>query len=129
MQHSKHRLTRLLAVMGGFSLTVFYGTSQLSAQIGSEDIPNLAGVWNGGFGARPVNGETVPWGEDNFPKLNARALAYQQVWEEIMAPKYDCQPAASPAIQYDPYHMQVTQWPDRVLFRYEKDDQLRTVWL
>jgi hypothetical protein len=25
--------------------------------------------------------------------------------------------------------MKVTQWPDRVLFRYEKDDQLRTVWL
>ena len=43
--------------------------------------------------------------------------------------KYDCQPASSPAIQYDPYAMQVTQWPDRVLFRYEKDDQLRTVWL
>ena len=46
-----------------------------------------------------------------------------------MAPKYDCQPASSPAIQYDPYHMSVTQWPDRVMFRYEKDDQLRTVWL
>jgi hypothetical protein len=46
-----------------------------------------------------------------------------------MAPKYDCQPASSPAIQYDPYHMEVVQWPDRVLFRYEKDDQLRTVWL
>jgi hypothetical protein len=25
--------------------------------------------------------------------------------------------------------MDVTQWPDRVLFRHEKDDQLRTVWL
>jgi hypothetical protein len=25
--------------------------------------------------------------------------------------------------------MEVVQWPDRVLFRYEKDDQLRTVWL
>jgi len=23
----------------------------------------------------------------------------------------------------------VTQWPDRVLVRYEKDDQIRTVWL
>ena len=28
-----------------------------------------------------------------------------------------------------PQHRTVTQWPDRVLFRYEKDDQLRTVWL
>ena len=38
-------------------------------------------------------------------------------------------PAASPALQYDPYFMEVVQWPDRVMFRYEKDDQLRTVWL
>jgi hypothetical protein len=95
----------------------------------AQALPDLAGVWNGSPQARPVNSETVPWGEDNFPKLNKRAKAYQEVWEEIMAPKYDCQPASSPAIQYDPYHMEVTQWPDRVLFRYEKDDQLRTVYL
>ena len=104
-------------------------TPQLSAQLADNEIPDLAGTWNGGFGARPINGEHVPWGEENFPVLNERALAYQQVWEEIMAPKYDCQPASSPAIQYDPYHMEVVQWPDRVMFRYEKDDQLRIVWL
>lgn len=111
------------------SLVMGYAIPQLSAQSVDSEIPDLSGTWNGGFGARPVNGETVPWGEDNFPVLNERALAYQQVWEEIIAPKYDCQPASSPAIQYDPYHMEVTQWPDRVMFRYEKDDQLRTVWL
>ncbi|NQV70488.1 MAG: hypothetical protein HQ498_10725 [Pseudohongiella sp.] len=112
-------------------LTLVMGVAipPLSAQSVDSEIPDLAGTWDGGGRARPVNGETVPWGEDNFPKLNERALAYQQVWEEIIAPKYDCQPASSPAIQYDPYHMEVTQWPDRVLFRYEKDDQLRTVWL
>ena len=102
---------------------------QLNAQGVDSHIPDLAGIWDGTPRVRPVNGETVPWGENNFPDLNARARAYQEVWEEIMAPKYDCQPASSPAIQYDPYHMQLTQWPDRVLFRYEKDDQLRTVWL
>lgn len=101
----------------------------LSPVVAQTSIPDLSGVWDGSPRARPVNGETVPWGEDNFPKLNERALAYQQVWEEIMAPKYDCQPASSPAIQYDPYHMEVTQWPDRVMMRYEKDDQLRTIWL
>ena len=111
-----------------FSLAISTAAGHLNAQADNE-IPDLAGVWNGGFSARPVNGETVPWGEENFPKLNARALAYQEVWEEIIAPKYDCQPASSPAIQYDPYHMEVVQWPDRVLFRYEKDDQLRTVWM
>lgn len=99
------------------------------SQAVDAQIPDLAGTWDGGGRARPINDTTVPWGDDNFPKLNERALAYQEVWEETMAPKYDCQPASSPAIQYDPYHMEVTQWPDRVLLRYEKDDQLRTVWL
>jgi hypothetical protein len=102
----------------------------LSAQ-GSRPsaIPDLTGVWNGGGGARPVNSENVPWGKDNFPDVNERARAYMGVFEEIVAPKYDCLPSSSPAVQYDPYHMQVVQWPDRVLFRYEKDDVLRTVWL
>lgn len=104
-------------------------SGMLTAQTNDDGVPDLSGVWDGGFGARPVNSETVPWTAENFPVLNERAKAYQQVFEEIISPKYDCQPASSPAIQYDPYHMQVTQWPDRVLLRYEKDDQLRTVWL
>jgi hypothetical protein len=91
--------------------------------------PDLSGNWNGGGRARPVNSETVPWGKDNFPVLNERGLAYQKAFDEAIAPKYDCVPSSSPAIQYDPYNMQVIQWPDRVMFRYEKDDQLRTVWL
>ncbi|MEZ5490396.1 MAG: hypothetical protein R3F50_08765 [Gammaproteobacteria bacterium] len=116
----------LLAMLG---LTAVISFPRLSAQEPDGDIPDLAGVWDGGFGARPVNGVNMPWTEENFPVLNERALAYQEVFEEIISPKYDCQPASSPAIQYDPYHFEVTQWPDRVLFRYEKDDQLRTVWL
>lgn len=118
----------LITIYSGALLAVFATGSVLNAQ-DEAAIPTLDGTWDGGFGARPVNGENVPWGEENFPKLNARALAYQETWEETMAPKYDCQPASSPAIQYDPYNMKVTQWPDRVLFSYEKDDQLRTVWL
>ena len=118
-----------VTILAVFALIVGYANPQINGQSAATAIPVLDGVWNGGFSARPVNGENVPWGEDNFPVLTERALAYQEVWEEIMAPKYDCQPASSPAIQYDPYHMKVTQWPDRVLFRYEKDDQLRSVWL
>jgi hypothetical protein len=102
------------------------------AQAGADEsaIPALVGVWDGGGRARRVNGPNMPWvpGE-NFPVLNERALAFQGVFDEAIAPKYDCVPSASPALQYDPYMMQVTQWPDRVLFRYEKDDQMRTVWL
>jgi hypothetical protein len=118
-----------ITILAVVALVVGYANPQISSQSIETDIPIFDGIWNGGFSVRPVNGENVPWGENNFPVLNERALAYQEVWEEIMAPKYDCQPASSPAIQYDPYHMKVTQWPDRVLLRYEKDDQLRTVWL
>ena len=102
----------------------------LGAQTSTPEIPDLVGVWDGGFSVRPVNGPTMPWvpGE-NFPVLNERGLAYQGVFDEAIAPKYDCLPSSSPAIQYDPYMMEVVQWPDRVLLRYEKDDQLRTVWL
>ena len=129
---SPNQTTRSAAskfLLAGFAgLSMAWAGLPLSAQTDAH-IPQLAGIWDGSPRARPVNGPDVPWGEDNFPKVNARARAYMEVWEETMAPKYDCQPAASPAIQYDPYSMQVTQWPDRVMFRYEKDDQLRTVWL
>jgi hypothetical protein len=103
--------------------------SRAGAQAPANPLPDLTGIWDGGNRARPVNSERVPWGKDNFPVLNERALAYQKIFDEALSPKYDCQPSTSPAIQYDPYMMEVVQWPDRVLFRYEKDDQLRTVWL
>ena len=113
----------LLAVaLGGASVGVV-------AQTTVAEVPDLVGVWNGGGRARPVNGPNMPWTPDNFPVLNERALAYQAVFDEAIAPKYDCVPSASPAIQYDPYNMEVVQWPDRVMFRYEKDDVLRSVWL
>lgn len=101
--------------------------AQGSSMPGKE--PDLSGIWDGTTRARPVNSETVPWTKENFPELTERGLAYQKAFDEALSPKYDCQPASSPAIQYDPYSMEVVQWPDRVLFRYEKDDQLRTVWL
>ena len=101
----------------------------VSAQTAEAQAPDLVGVWNGGFGARPVNGPNMPWTPDNFPVLNERAVAFQGVFDEAIAPKYDCVPSASPALQYDPYFMEVVQWPDRVIFRYEKDDVLRNVWL
>ena len=104
-------------------------TAQSGAEPGASEIPDLVGVWDGGGRVRPVNGPNMPWTPDNFPVLNERALAYQGVFDEALAPKYDCVPSSSPALQYDPYFSEVVQWPDRVMFRYEKDDQLRTVWL
>jgi hypothetical protein len=110
--------------------TVVTAPEQLSAQAEASAIPELSGVWDGGGRARRINGPNAPWVQgENFPVLNERGLAFQAIFDEAVAPKYDCVPSASPAIQYDPYYMEIVQWPDRVLLRYEKDDQLRTVWL
>jgi hypothetical protein len=92
-------------------------------------VPDLEGTWDGTPRARPINGPNQPWTQNNFPVLNERGLAYQQVFDEAIAPKYDCVASTSPALQYDPYFMQLVQWPDRVVIRYEKDDQTRTIWL
>jgi len=125
------RLVGIVAVAG--ALAVASVAMPRAAQAQDDEaaaIPDLSGIWDGGPRARRVNGPNAPWvpGE-NFPVLNERGLAFQSIFDEAIAPKYDCVPSSSPAIQYDPYYMEVVQWPDRVLFRYEKDDQLRTVWM
>jgi hypothetical protein len=121
------RCVGLAAALATAAVPVVLVQAQSAAP--TAGIPDLAGIWDGTTRARPVNSERIPWGKENFPDLNERARAYQKVFDEALSPKYDCQPSTSPAIQYDPYYMEVVQWPDRVLFRYEKDDQLRTVWL
>lgn len=124
------RRRRVLPYALLLAVAAMQASAGLSAQAGPGGrIPDLAGIWDGGTRSRPANSERVPWGEANFPELNERARAYQKVFDEAVAPKYDCQPSTPPALQYDPYMMEVVQWPDRVLLRYEKDDQLRTVWL
>ncbi len=114
-----------LAPAAALAATLALGGTVIRAQdpYDPTKIPNLSGTWDGSTRARPVNSENFPWTKANFPVLNERALAYQKVFDEALSPKYDCQPSSSPAIQYDPYTMQVMQWPDRVVFRYEKDDQ------
>jgi len=111
-------------------------------------VPDLTGVWDGSRRSHPINSATSPWARtmaegailpdgtpagknyvSNFPELNERALAFQKIFDEPLSPKYDCQPSTPPALPYDPFPVEIVQWPDRVLLRYEKDDQLRTVWL
>jgi hypothetical protein len=124
--------TRVVAGLGCAVLVALAAVapSSLLAQAPAPGaVPDLSGIWDGTARARPVNSDAVPWGKDNFPQLNERALAHQKVFDEAVSPKYDCQPATPPALEYDPYFMEVVQWPDRVLFRYEKDDQLRVAWL
>ena len=127
-----------------------HGFPALKAQSATttSHVPDLSGVWDGTRRAHPTNSATVPWARtvpegtilpdgtpagknyvSNFPELNERALAFQKIFDEPLSPKYDCQPSTPPALPYDPFNVEIVQWPDRVLFRYEKDDQLRTVWL
>src|SRR5262245_40369628 len=97
--------------VGGLILAAAAGQAppRMNAQAPGGQVPDLVGIWDGGNRARPVNSESVPWGKDNFPDLNERALAYRKVFDEALSPKYDCQPSTPPALEYDPYMMEVVQ--------------------
>ena len=58
--------------------------------------PDLSGIWDGTPRVRKVNSETVPWGKENFPELNERALPNQTLIHDSHTPKNDCQPAKPP---------------------------------
>jgi len=134
----------LLAATSGYAARALHAQPETAA----PPIPDLTGVWDGSRRSHPINSATSPWAKtlpegailpdgtaagknyvSNFPELNERGLAFQKIFDEPLSPKYDCQPSTPPALPYDPFPVEITQWPDRVLFRYEKDDQLRTVWL
>src|SRR5688572_7961961 len=100
----------------------------------SRDVP--AGVPNvsGTFAGR----RCVPAASDVCPEMNAkgaerlmtaRGKAFIAAFDELAAPKYDCSPAGIPIIFGDPWAVRIEQLPDRVVFTYEKDDVVRTVWL
>jgi len=138
----------LLAAVNRSAVPAVKAQAPQAAPTSGAAVPDLAGIWDGTRRAHPINGPTVPWARSvpegallpdgtkadknyvsNFPVLNERALAFQKIFDEPLSPKYDCQPSTPPALEFDPFDMEVVQWPDRVLLRYEKDAQLRTVWL
>ncbi len=93
-------------------------------------IPDLGGIYAGR--------RCVPANSDVCPEMNlegaarimtARGRAFADAFDELAAPKYDCWPATLPIIFGDPYAWQIEQFPDRVVFTYEKDDVVRTIWL
>ncbi len=108
----------LVAVLGG----VF-----ASAQTATAPVPDLAGIWSPGDNCTP-NGVTCPFVFRELP-LKARALGFMAAWDETAGPKYDCVQATSPSLVADPYAFAIEQREDRVVFTYEKDDIVRTVWL
>mgnify|MGYP007026229863 CR=1 FL=1 len=84
------RLSRPLACLAAAAALLAVGLSGASVGVTAQtaeataEIPDLVGVWNGGCGARPVNGPNMPWTPGNFPVLNERALAFQQVFDEAI---------------------------------------------
>lgn len=93
-------------------------------------LPDLSGVFTGRScvtGAGEVCPEMGPEGAERL--LTARAKALADAFDELAAPKYDCWPATLPILFGDPYAWEIEQLEDRVVFTYEKDDVVRTVWL
>lgn len=93
-------------------------------------VPNVSGTYSGR--------RCVPANTDVCPEMNvrgaerlmtARGKAFIAAFDEVAAPKYDCNPAGLPVIFGDPWPVRIEQLPDRVNFSYEKDDVVRTVWL
>lgn len=114
----------LLALLAGVPAI---GHAQPSAP---SEAPDLSGIW-GQFRCMPANSDVCP---DITPPaaerlLTSRAKAFVNAFDELAAPKYDCSPATPPALLTDPYPFRIQQMRDRLVFTYEKDDVVRTVWL
>jgi hypothetical protein len=122
------RIANCLDLHAATALVILFLSSELPAQ--APATPNLSGIWErdlAAVGCTP-NGFTCPWDIKTLP-INARAKGFAAAWDEAAGPKYDCAPATVPNINHDPYKVQIQQLPDRVIFSYEKDDVVRTVWL
>ncbi len=91
---------------------------------GAAAVPNLSGTWDrkGPIPGRPPNGSPVSL-------ARARAIGFALAFDEVLLPSYDCSPVSVPVILNDNYNFSITQMPDRVVLRYEKEDVVRTVWL
>ena len=87
--------------------------------------PDLAETW-----ARRgcTGGQPCPFIPTELP-LKARAIGFIQAFDEALGPKYDCAPATMPSLVIDPYNFAIEQQRDRLVFTYEKDDIVRTIWL
>lgn len=88
-------------------------------------VPDLSETW-GRLGCS--GGQPCPFIPSELP-LKARAIGFMQAFDEALGPKYDCVPATMPSLVIDPYNFKIDQYPERLVFTYEKDDIVRTIWL
>ena len=96
-----------------------------AAQRTGGALPDLTETW-----ARRgcTGGQPCPFIPTELP-LKARAIGFIQAFDEVLGPKYDCAPATMPSLVIDPYNFAIEQQRDRLVFTYEKDDIVRTIWL
>ena len=91
-----------------------------------EARPDFSGRW------RPAtcvpDGQTCPFVVADL-KMTRVGRNLMAAFEEPIGPKYDCFQATVPSLYVDPYAWAVHQLNDRLIFEYEKDDIVRTVWL
>ena len=122
------RSLSVLGIAAGVTMLVSLERSGVEAQSrGGAQRPDVSGIWDPAGRCFP-NGVTCPWRLEDIP-VNERAAAHRRVFDEAIAPKYECAEATAPGIVGDPYMMQIEQRADRVILRFEKDDVTRTAWL
>ena len=123
MDRASLRSAWMVLLVGGLSPAIH-------AQQGETEIPELTGLFQGRR-CVPAASEVCPeMSRDSAAGfLTARARAFADAFDELAAPKYDCGPATLPGLFGDPYAFEIEQLVDRVVFTYEKDDIIRTVWL
>ena len=111
-----------------FSTCLLIAFSSLTASLfaQSEAVPDLSGVWET-RGCAPQS-DLCPDLLSEKP-LHPRAVGFRNAFDEIAAPKYYCGQVAIPQLLSDPYNFQIEQKADRVIFTYEQQDIVRTIWL
>jgi hypothetical protein len=108
------------------SLLIAFASLSMSLYAQSEGVPVLTGIWQT-RGCAPQS-DLCP---DLLTEksLHPRAMGFRNAFDEIAAPKYYCGQVALPQLLSDPYNFQIEQKPDRVIFTYEQQDIVRTIWL
>jgi len=118
----------MLELLLPFALAVWAqpGMVQEGLPVGPAPVPDLTGRY-APLTCAP-NGANCPFIVDDL-KLTPVGQKMWDAYEEVIGPKFDCAQATPPSLFADPYRWAIHQLTDRVIFEYEKDDIIRTVWL
>ncbi|HSG64876.1 MAG TPA: hypothetical protein VLD39_07740 [Gammaproteobacteria bacterium] len=123
----RERRGALRAILGvGIVLLSAGAAAQEGLPPGPPPAPDLTGRY-APLTCAP-NGADCPFVVDDL-KLTPVGRKMWEAYEEVIGPKFDCAQATPPSLFADPYRWAIHQLTDRLIFEYEKDDIIRTVWL